>query len=546
LESETPVLTPNSILGFFLRETGAKGALILAVVLACGGLHGALIGMMAFAIGNVTEHVTVGFATLTIVAGLVYLVADHYAFRRATELSERAIGRVTLRLLRRTRSLELLDLERIGPTRLTDLLARDLAAVSVLQRDVFAAASNLMVVVVLVVILLWTAPLVAIGLVAVWILMVRSSETNRIVRQEERAADLEGRFLALTRAGVEGFRELKLDAAKRADLFARGLRPLALATMGPRVTARSLTYRLDAILLTAVYLVAALAAFGADALGLGTSALAATFISLTLTYTMSDAVFAVANLAAGSYAVRNLRELEAEIAGAERPARAATARALPDAFASLRLLAGRFTYPDTGNDRPARIGPIDLELRAGSITFLAGGNGSGKSTLLKLITGLYPLSGGRLLLDGRDVDGPTIRGLFASVFTDFHLFSRLYGTDAVDESRASELLQRLGLAGKTRLVDGAFTTTNLSTGQRKRLALAVAVLEDRQIYAFDEWAADQDPEFRAYFYTELLPAMRDAGKTIIAATHDDRYFGICDQLIAMAGGKIVSRRQAAA
>ena len=176
----------------------------------------------------------------------------------------------------------------------------------------------------------------------------------------------------------------------------------------------------------------------------------------------------------------------------------------------------------------------------GTITFLAGGNGSGKSTLLKLVTGLYPLSAGRLLLDGTEADGGTVRELFSGVFTDFHLFDRLYGADQIDPARMEGLLHGLGLAGKTRLFDGAFTTTDLSTGQRKRLALLIAILEDRPVYVFDEWAADQDPAFRRLFYKTLLPGLKLAGKAIIAATHDDRYFDLCDRLIIMEGGRMVT------
>lgn len=171
---------------------------------------------------------------------------------------------------------------------------------------------------------------------------------------------------------------------------------------------------------------------------------------------------------------------------------------------------------------------------------IAGGNGAGKSTLLRVLTGLYPTETGDILLDGRRPTRDRLRALFATVFTDFHLFDRLYGVGQVDPERVGRLLERLLLSGKVTLREGAFsTTTALSTGQRKRLALIAAVLEDRPVLIFDEWTADQDPEFREIFYSELLPELKEAGRTVIAVTHDDRYFDRADRLIRMRRGQIV-------
>jgi putative pyoverdin transport system ATP-binding/permease protein len=127
------------------------------------------------------------------------------------------------------------------------------------------------------------------------------------------------------------------------------------------------------------------------------------------------------------------------------------------------------------------------------------------------------------------------------VFADFHLFEQLLAADSAQLARATELLQRLHLQHKVRVHDGAFTTQELSQGQRKRLALIVAYLEDRPFLVFDEWAADQDPQFKAVFYAELLPELRAAGKTVVVITHDDRYFGLADRLIRMENGRIVEQ-----
>jgi putative ATP-binding cassette transporter len=129
--------------------------------------------------------------------------------------------------------------------------------------------------------------------------------------------------------------------------------------------------------------------------------------------------------------------------------------------------------------------------------------------------------------------------MFSAVFTDFHLFDRIYGKEQVDQDRVDELLYEMDLTEKTRFVDGRFTQASLSTGQRKRLALIVALLEDKDVLVFDEWAADQDPSFRKQFYEVILPKLKASGKTIIAATHDDRYFHVADRVIKMEWGHFV-------
>jgi putative pyoverdin transport system ATP-binding/permease protein len=188
------------------------------------------------------------------------------------------------------------------------------------------------------------------------------------------------------------------------------------------------------------------------------------------------------------------------------------------------------------------IGPLNLTITRGETIFLVGGNGSGKTTTLKLLTGLYVPQSGVIKVD-HDVVGrhnvQRYRELFSTVFTQFHLFDRLYGLEGVEEARVNEILEELQLSGKTRFENGRFTTTELSTGQRKRLALLVCLLEGKDILVFDEWAADQDPHFRKYFYEQVLRRLKAQGITIIAATHDDRYWHLADRVIRMEYGVAV-------
>jgi putative ATP-binding cassette transporter len=215
---------------------------------------------------------------------------------------------------------------------------------------------------------------------------------------------------------------------------------------------------------------------------------------------------------------------------------------LSQPFESLELSGIRHTYYREREDDNFTLGPIDLTLRPGELVYLIGGNGSGKSTLAKVVTGLYPPAVGEIRLNGVKVDDANrddFRQCFSTVFSDFFLFEGVSGKPGEHtDRRAKEYLQRLHLNHKVTVKDGVFSTTQLSQGQRKRLALLCAYLEDRPFYLFDEWASDQDPLFKDVFYTQLLPDLRSLGKAVLVITHDDHYFGGADRLVKLDYGKI--------
>ncbi|CDZ24032.1 cyclic peptide transporter [[Clostridium] cellulosi] len=201
----------------------------------------------------------------------------------------------------------------------------------------------------------------------------------------------------------------------------------------------------------------------------------------------------------------------------------------------------KFHYKNT-NGEEFSLGPINYEFRSGEIVFITGGNGSGKTTLAKLITGLYQPDEGEILVNGEKVDTKTLGNYFTTVYSDFYLFDRLYGINTDEKmDEIKKYLDILKISDKVSIKDGKFTTTRLSTGQKKRLALLISYLEDKPAFFFDEWAADQDPEFRKFFYTTLLPELKARGKAVIAITHDDRYFGEADKLIKMEMGQIIDQ-----
>jgi len=217
-------------------------------------------------------------------------------------------------------------------------------------------------------------------------------------------------------------------------------------------------------------------------------------------------------------------------------------------FQRIALEAAEYEYPAEPGVEPFHLGPISLHVERGEILFISGGNGSGKSTLMRILTALYAPSAGELTVDGRPV-GPAnrrdYRALIASVLSHYHLFPELYGLRHVSADAVAAQLRVFELDNVVGFENGRFVTLDLSTGQKKRLALVIALLEERPILVLDEWAADQDPQFRRKFYRELLPKLKAEGKTIVAVTHDDAYFDVADRRVHLREGMQIESRPTA-
>jgi putative ATP-binding cassette transporter len=221
----------------------------------------------------------------------------------------------------------------------------------------------------------------------------------------------------------------------------------------------------------------------------------------------------------------------ADIAVAEESVAAAVTQ---PSWKSLELLGVTHAYHREKESSTFLLGPINLTIHSGEIIFLIGGNGSGKTTLVKLLTGLYRPEEGAILLDGKVVDEEhydDYQQNFSVVFSDFYLFEKIPGLTSAE-------LEAQHLNHKVKIKDGVLSTIALSQGERKRLALLAAYLENRPFYVFDEWASDQDPLFKGIFYEEILAELKARGKTVLVVSHDDRYFHLADRLVKLDYGEI--------
>ncbi|KKI89727.1 peptide ABC transporter [Bacillus sp. SA1-12] len=263
------------------------------------------------------------------------------------------------------------------------------------------------------------------------------------------------------------------------------------------------------------------------------------FVFLYMTGPIHSILNAIPNAIQMRISWRRINEFSnyLEIAGAGQKEAAGLAEPAESVTAAYKGIGYQY---ENEHGESFEVGPIDVQFKSGEIVFITGGNGSGKSTLAKLLTGLYPSKSGEIMINHQQVNQEEITELFSVIFSDYYLFNKVYGIDcSTREDEIKHYLHTLRIDDKIQIQNGKFSTTKLSTGQRKRLALLISYLEDKPIHLFDEWAADQDPEFRSFFYMELLPDLKEKGKCVIAITHDDRYFHLADKVIKMERGKIV-------
>ena len=267
-----------------------------------------------------------------------------------------------------------------------------------------------------------------------------------------------------------------------------------------------------------------------------------TIILLYLVGPITELVSAVPALRQASIALGRIEQLGGELGGSEPQNCAINPFDNPDHPLCIELCDVRHEYPGDTDEQHFMLGPVNLTINHGEVVFIVGGNGSGKTTLAMLMLGFYPPEVGEILLNGvkvTDENRAVYQQQFSAVFSDFHLFEQLLDVDGSQQSaRAAHYIDRLAMSHKVKVEENRFSTIDLSSGQRKRLALVSAYMENRPVYVLDEWAADQDPAFKRVFYMELLPELKAQGKTVIVITHDDPYFHCADRIVKIQDGQL--------
>lgn len=553
-----------SLLRFIARESGAEVYRILYAAIVSGLANGIFIAIInAGSVQAANDRLDVRLIAAGLFAILLYGALQHYALGQAAAAAETALLQVRLRVMGKLLRCRLRFIETQGDIGALLPLSEDAGLISQGALSLAAAAQGVLVVAFAALYLAWLSPvtfLVAMLVYAVMLPLVAERQ-QQARRGLGGAAAADARFYQRFAGLLAGFKELKLNRAENDALFAdirRGTRRafrLKLDSSTRMVQSIGLGYAVPVLVVfVGVFLVPALTP-EAD-----TTVHEITMTVLFMSAPLGVLVGAAPMLARIDAALARIERLERELEGGADPADiadAAEAGAEPEdtdrdpagggataGFARIELCGLCFRYLDRDGGPLFAVGPIDLEVRAGELLFIVGGNGAGKSTLLKLLTGLYPPDEGELRLDGQPLlpgDLPRYRALFTTVFTDFHLSRRLYGVPGLAPAAVNDWLRELEIADKTRYTAQGFTNLDLSTGQKKRLAIAAAILKDRPICVFDEPAADQDPAFRRHLYETLLPGLCATGRTLVVVSHDDRYFHVADRILEMRDGELKAR-----
>ena len=366
-------------------------------------------------------------------------------------------------------------------------------------------------------------------------LMIISRGYKKKVRDND--DNLYGNYQAM----LQGRNELKLSQERNTFFYQKLLKPAAeytrqLDTKADRVTVLNGTWINTSVLLVIAVVVLMHVQFSIGTVEQVTGyALAVLFLRSP----MAGFVGSLPSLIQGAIAFAKLKTLE--LAEEEDPQTKQVSAV--ENWQVLNLKGIEYDYATRNGDIGFSVGPIDLSINQGELIFWVGGNGCGKSTCARLLTGLYQAHRGSIEFSGEIINQDNLdwyRNHFSVVFADFYLFKNLINEEGntPDTKLVSYYLNKLALDNKVTVKEGSLNTTELSQGQRKRLALLLAYLENRSIIILDEWAADQDPAFRRIFYTELLPELQSRGKTIIAITHDDHYFYLADKVYRIDAGKI--------
>jgi len=535
------------ILAFLQRETHALDRKLMVLTAASGIANAMNLAVINAAVealqkgGPSWQHLV--WFCLSIA---LFVYSLRYILYESTRISEAAICSVRLRLADKIRRSDLLALESIGEAGIHARISRDTAAIGQAARPLFAAAQGAVMIVftmVYIAAVSWAAMLLCLILIA--------GGAGKYLRDRKAydqglndASKQEDELFDSLNGLLKGFKELRINRLKSDDVFQE------FQTTAVRV--REVRTRVNVlfsnnIIFVEMFFVLLLGAvaFVLPVLSTSFSGSATKIVAAILFFfgPLGNVVSMIPVLSQVNVTVENLQRLEATLDQALAKSAEHEASPLVDlsSFHAIRFEGTCFTYRDPGGSAAFQAGPIDSEVRRGEILFLVGGNGSGKTTLLKLFTALYRPTQGCIRLDGSEIVAANVqsyRNLFSAIFSDFHLFDKLYGLRDAAPERVDELLRQMGISEKTALRDGRFSSILLSTGQRKRLALVVSYLEDKPVYVFDEVAADQDPRFRGYFYETLLPELKSAGKTVVVVTHDDRYFHVADRVLQMDYGKL--------
>lgn len=516
--------------------------------LVCGLSAAGLIAVINDGISRIQQLQSTDVATYIVLAALVIL-SRIFADIGLIKLGQTAVNDLRIHLSHRLIDTPYRKLQQLGKHRLLAMLTDDTQTISQAIEYVPILLVNSGIIVACLAYLGWLNPQLL--LLTILLIALGAATFNlpqrKAIQSLSKARELKDGLFQHYRSLSDGTKELQLNQNRRQQFFNEMLEPT------------SETYKKDFIRGLSIYalvlnwgnglfyVLIGLVLYVAPKM-IALEPILVTGYILTILYMitpLSELMNALPVLGRASIALKKIEALESQLANEVNINESDSTNLAISKTADLSCKSVSHTYFREQEDGKFTLGPFDLSLHSGEMVFITGGNGGGKTTLALLLTGLYQPEEGDILLNNSiscREHSQQFRQHFTAIFTDFCLFENLLDSNSpVLISRANEYLSHLQLDHKVSIRNGKLSTMELSTGQRKRLALLAAYLEDRPCYLFDEWAADQDPIFKQFFYTKILPDLKRLNKLVIAVTHDDAYFHLADRLIKVDQGKVVEQ-----
>lgn len=527
----------------FLKKESIISATPIFVMSSLAGIANATILFIVNSVAMSTSHGDLKFKYLMmfVIAFLIFVICKNYSLTHASIIIEKLLAKVRLRVLDKARKADFRQIEDIGMAEIHTKLTHNTSTISEAALIAVGLCQYAIMLVICSIYIAWLSLPAFLGAAALLSLATlyfnrkRKDAYNYLYQangvQTQVFNKINGIFL--------GFKELKINR-KRNDAYFQDVESSTRKSEELMINTQLKFVNIMLVSETTFLTLLAIMVFIVPRLGSQYSAMVPQLVTSML-FIMGPIVTIVSSMpmvTRANLAISEIYRLEQQLDSAGEPQINNINKKFD--FQEISLENIMFCYKDQYQNTLFALDNINLNIKKGELLFVVGGNGSGKSTVLKILTGLYYPDRGDVRLNGQLIDRSNYqdyRELFSIIFTDFHLFDKLYGLDNIDKDKVRDYLEKMELEEKTGFEDNGFTNIQLSTGQKKRLAMITALLFDSQIYVFDELAADQDPEFRYYFYEILLRDLKKQGKTIIVVSHDDRFFHVADRVIRMDYGK---------
>ncbi|MCD9188123.1 MAG: cyclic peptide export ABC transporter [Pyrinomonadaceae bacterium] len=541
------------LLKFLVRQSKVMVITAIVVGILNGAASTGLLSLISYSlnVNGIERNALLGYFILLCVASAVFRIISEIIF---IKLGQESVLKLRIRLSRQILALPLAKIEELGAARLTVALTEDIFAITNAATLIPVMFINFSLVIGSMIYLIWLSPTVFLMVFGFIIFGIISYQIPVFLASKQFAAarETEDHMFDHFRSLIEGIKELKMQKSKSEYFMDRMLVKTAEDFSNMNIKGMSIFTFASSFGQLLVFIVIGFILFFIPNFSSSFTNLILISYTLVILYIMTPLQIilnTIPNLSRAGISVKKLESIGLTMAQfVESPEELSANKKLltkgNEGFTNLSLVNVKYNYRNETNQEEFQLGPLNLSFKKGELIFLTGGNGSGKTTLAKLLSGLYLPDEGNLTMNDVVIDRSNIedyRQNFSTVFSDYHLFDRILDeNEKTVDQRSEEVLHKLQLEKKVKIENNQFSTTKLSQGQRKRLALLTAYLEDSPIYLFDEWAADQDPHFKEIFYRQILPELKRKGKTVFVISHDDHYYDAADRLIKLDYGLIES------